>query len=48
MNEENLIKKLKEIIIPKIINKNTHIGRPYEVSNEQLIESIFLRTSFRY
>jgi hypothetical protein len=41
MNEEILLSKLKEYLIPKI-KEHPHKGRPYSISNEKLIEAIFL------
>ena len=42
MNEDKLIQKLKEHLIPKI-KEHPHKGRPYSVSNNELIEAIFVR-----
>ena len=42
MNEEYIIDKLKEILIKNIPTKKTLKGRPYSLTNEQLIDGIFL------
>jgi transposase len=41
MNNNTLIAKLKEYIIPKIPRKKSNKGRHYSVSNDKLIEAIF-------
>ena len=40
MNEEILIGKLNEYIIPKI-KEHSNKGRPYSINNEELIEAFF-------
>ncbi len=44
MDEEDILKKLTGLLITKIPVNNKITGRPYSVTNEQLIKSIFLCT----
>ena len=41
MNNDYLLHKLNEYILPKIKCKNLQKGRPYNVSNENVIKAIF-------
>ena len=44
MNEEVLIAGLKTLLIHRIPVYNSVSGRPYIVSNDKLIDAIFLRS----
>lgn len=41
MNEDILISKLKEYLLPKL-KRTSCKGRPYSITNEQLVDAIFL------
>jgi hypothetical protein len=42
MNEEELNIRFRQILLNNIPVKKTTKGRPYSVTNEQLIDTIFL------
>jgi hypothetical protein len=41
MNEDKLLSKLKEYIVPKL-KEHSNKGRPFSVTNDQLINAFFL------
>jgi hypothetical protein len=42
MNEEELNIRFRQILLENIPKKKTTIGRPYSVTNKQLIDAFFL------